>query len=102
MGTDQGTPLSRPGENAQEIVRMAEHGLSPAAAILAATTWAATLLRLDNAVGDLREGMQADILVLDADPLADIGVLTNDQCIRAVIKGGRVVRGPATRKGSEP
>ena len=28
MGTDQGTPLNRPGENAQEAVRMAEHGLS--------------------------------------------------------------------------
>ncbi len=92
MGTDQGTPLSRPGENAQEIVRIAEHGLSPAAAILAATRWASELLRIDAETGDLRPGLAADILVVDTDPLADLAVLTRDESIHAVLKGGNVVR----------
>ncbi len=92
MGTDQGTPLSRPGENAQEIVRIAEHGLSPAAAILAATRWASELLRIDAETGDLRPGLAADILVVDADPLADLAVLTRDESIHAILKGGNVVR----------
>lgn len=92
MGTDQGTPLSRPGENAQEIVRTAEHGLSPAAAILAATKWASELLRIDGETGDLRPGLAADILVVDADPLGDLTVLTQDERIQAVLKGGEVVR----------
>jgi len=92
MGTDQGTPLSRPGENAQEIVRIAEHGLSPGAAIMAATKWASELLRIDGETGNLRPGLAADILVVDADPLGDLTVLTQDERIRAVLKGGEVVR----------
>ena len=92
MGTDQGTPLSRPGENAQEIVRIAEYGLSPGAAILAATKWASQLLRVDNETGDLRPGLAADVLVLNEDPLDDISVLTRNACIQAVVKDGNVVR----------
>ena len=98
MGTDQGTPLSRPGENAQEILRMAEHGLSPAAAILAATAWAAALLGLSAECGDLRAALAADILVLDADPLTDLAVLTKDECIRTVVQGGTAVRHPSDRE----
>lgn len=95
MGTDQGTPLNRPGENAQEIIRMSAEGLSPAAAILAATRWAATLLQLQDECGELKVGLAADVLVLDSDPLADLNVLTNDDSIHAVVKSGRVVRGRA-------
>lgn len=93
MGTDEGTPLNRPGENAQEIVRMAEHGLSPAAAILAATAWAADLLRIG--AGRLEPGLRADIIALHGDPLADISILAEPGEFAGVIKGGRVVRGPA-------
>lgn len=92
MGTDQGTPANRPGENAQEIIRLAALGLSPAAALLACTAWAAELLRLDSEVGRIRAGLAADLLVLDADPLADIGVLANQSAIRAVIQAGAIVR----------
>lgn len=94
MGTDQGTPLSRPGENAQEIVRMAEHGLSAGAAILAATSWAAALLRLDHDRGDVRERLAADLVAFGADPLADLEVLTDDGQIRIVMKDGVLVRSP--------
>jgi imidazolonepropionase-like amidohydrolase len=92
MGTDQGTPLSRPGENAQEILRMAEHGLSPAAAILAATRWAARLLQIEGECGDLRPGLRADILVLKQDPLTRLSAVAEDAAIAAVVKGGNVVR----------
>jgi imidazolonepropionase-like amidohydrolase len=92
MGTDQGTPLSRPGENAQEVLRMAEHGLTPAAAILAATSWAARLLQIEGDCGDLRPGLRADILVLKEDPLTRLGALAEDESIAAVVKGGNVVR----------
>lgn len=89
MGTDQGTPLSRPGENAQEILRMAEHGLSPAAAILAATTWAADLLNVE--AGRLREHLLADIVVLEDDPLTELSILADHTKIAAVVKDGTVV-----------
>jgi imidazolonepropionase-like amidohydrolase len=100
MGTDQGTPLNRPGENAQEIVRMAEHGLSPAAAILASTKWAAELLALGDRLGQVAEGFEADILILDGDPLADLNVIASRECIHATVRSGRLVAGSLARKDS--
>ena len=92
MGTDQGTPLSHPGDNAQEIVRLAENGLSPGAAIMSATGWAADLLRVP--AGRLQEDLLADILVLEHDPLPDIHVLRDDAGIAAVVKDGTIQRYP--------
>ena len=91
MGTDQGTPLNRPGENAQEAVRMARHGLSPGAALLAATGWAADLLGLAGETGRLRVGLAADIVRLTEDPLTDIRALTRREALAGVVRGGRPV-----------
>ncbi|WP_322795726.1 amidohydrolase family protein [Tepidiforma sp.] len=92
MGTDQGTPFNRPGENAQELVRMAAQGLSNAAALLAATAWAADLLRISDRTGRLLPGLDADLVLLDADPLADLSVLTCPEAIRVVLRGGKMIR----------
>jgi imidazolonepropionase-like amidohydrolase len=45
--------------------------------------------------GDLRlaEGYDADVIALDADPLADIGVLADPDRITAVWARGRQVKG---------
>ena len=68
---------------------MAENGLSNGAAILAATAWAADLLRVDG--GRLQPGLGADIVIWKADPLADISILAQPDQISAVIKLGQVV-----------
>lgn len=99
MGTDQGTPLNRPGENAQEVLRMAEHGLSPAGALLAATAWAADLLKVD--AGRLREGLQADMVVLPGDPLADLSILADPSRFAGIYKGGRQVAHAAIEPGGK-
>jgi imidazolonepropionase-like amidohydrolase len=90
MGTDQGTPLSRPGENAQEALRMARYGLSPAAAIMATTAWAADLVGLE--AGRLEARRLADVAVFNRDPLADVSVLADRTAIELVIAGGRLAR----------
>jgi len=92
MGTDQGTPVNKPGENAQEIVRMVGLGMSPGAAIMAATAWASELLRIQDETGRIAEGLAGDFVVLAGDPLQDIEILTNQRAIRAVIKAGHIVR----------
>lgn len=102
MGTDQGTPVNKPGENAQEILRMARLGLSNRAAILAATAWAADLLRLSDETGRIQPALAADLLVLDRDPIEDLSVLTEQQAIRAVIQAGRVVRTDLSEIEGEP
>jgi len=91
MGTDQGTPLNYPGDNAQEIVRMAENGLGAARALLAATAWAAELLGLAEDHGSLAAGRAGDALILNSDPIAEIAVLARADERCAVIKGGSVV-----------
>ena len=54
--------------------------VQPAADLLrAATTVAARLLRLEGQVGVVAPGAFADLLVVDGDPLQDIGVLTDPQ-----------------------
>jgi hypothetical protein len=40
----------------------------------------------------VKEGKEADLIVVDADPLADIGVLADRERVRVVVKGGIVVK----------
>lgn len=67
---------------------VAEKGMKPMDAILAATrNIAAAYKRLDQ-LGTLEPGKLADLVVLDADPLED---LANIRRISMVVKGGQVV-----------
>ncbi|HTH07705.1 MAG TPA: amidohydrolase family protein, partial [Ilumatobacteraceae bacterium] len=59
FGTDAG--VSRHGRNADEFELMVRHGMTPAAAIQAATVNAASLLGLDD-VGSLEPGKRADLI----------------------------------------
>ncbi|MBH77513.1 MAG: hypothetical protein CL897_04715 [Dehalococcoidia bacterium] len=91
MGTDQGTPLNRPGENAQETVRMADFGLSPEAALLASTAWAADLLSISEETGRLHVGLAADIVSLNEDPLSNVRCLAQPETIARVFRNGKAV-----------
>jgi imidazolonepropionase-like amidohydrolase len=90
MGHDSGPP----GDNAIELVRMVEGGLSPLEGISAATQGSAAALGLAG-VGTVTPGAVADLLVIDGDPLADVSVLRGPERIWMVIQGGSVVAGGA-------
>lgn len=70
---------------------MVRLGLSPAAALLASTAWAADLLRLADRTGRIREGLDADLVLLARDPLADIAALADPAAIRVVLARGKMV-----------
>jgi len=74
MGTDAGTPFNPHGNGPLEIVRMVEWGLTPMKALRAATANAAALLRM-GAVGRVEQGLAADLVLYDADPLDSIGAV---------------------------
>jgi imidazolonepropionase-like amidohydrolase len=97
MGHDSGPP----GENATELVRMVEGGLTPLEAIAAATSGAARALGLHDQVGVVAPGKAADLVVVDGDPLADIRALTDRAKIWLVVQAGRPVAGRAV-DGVEP
>ena len=69
--------------------------------IRAATQTAARCLGLENDRGTIEPGKRADLLLLDADPLADV---KNVRAIRAIYKAGRRVGPdrPVTRSPDQP
>jgi imidazolonepropionase-like amidohydrolase len=85
------------GRNALELVRMAEGGLTAMEAIVAATAGAATACGLAGEVGVVAPGAHADLLVLDADPLAEPRALLDRDRLELVLQGGAIVRRPRER-----
>ena len=100
MGTDIAlTGMDMPnawGQNGSEPGYLVKLGMAPRDAIEAATaTGPLTLGPQAPHTGQLAEGYDADVITLDADPLADIGVLADPGRITAVWSGGRQVKGAA-------
>lgn len=87
-GTDAGGFVH--GDNAREIELMVERGLTPMQALQTATGWAAECIGLDKEIGTIAKGKQADLLVIDGDPLARIGVLRERERIKLVMQAGEI------------
>lgn len=92
MGSDSGAydeiPFFFHGlSSLREIELLVQAGLSSEEALLAATREAADLLGLAGQVGTLSAGASADLVVLDADPLADPRALRS---IHAVMRRGEL------------
>jgi imidazolonepropionase-like amidohydrolase len=64
---------------------MVESGLTPHEVLRSATVGGARALGLPDQVGEVEAGRLADLVILDADPLADIGNLAK---VYRTIKGG--------------
>jgi len=94
MGTDAGTPFNYHGDNAQELDRMVALGMTPMEAIVASTAAGARLIGIQQSVGTLARGMQADVVVLDGNPLRHIELLRDRGRIAGVMQAGRFVAGP--------
>jgi imidazolonepropionase-like amidohydrolase len=95
MGTDAGTQLTDHGDNALELKYLVEAGVRPADALVAATGNAADLSRFTNR-GRVSDGLCADLLIVDGNPVDDITMVAHRQNHRAVIKNGVVVAGSMT------
>jgi imidazolonepropionase-like amidohydrolase len=70
FGTDSG--VSKHGDNAREFDLMVKHGMTPIAALKAATSVDSELHGLSRSIGSLEPGKLADLVALPGDPLADI------------------------------
>ena len=93
MGTDTGAGDGRWQGYFEhvELELMVKAGLTPMQALVAATGGAARVMRLDAQLGTLQPGRWADLLVLSANPLADI---RNTRQIDSVWIAGRRVASP--------
>jgi imidazolonepropionase-like amidohydrolase len=84
LGSMHGRQLTEFGLRAQ---------VQPAADVIrSATTVAARLVRMETEIGVVAPGAQADLIVLDGNPLEDLSALSRpDRHLRLVIAAGRVV-----------
>ena len=88
MGTDSGTGTGRWQGYFEhvEMELMVKAGMTPMQTLVAATGNAAKVMKIDDELGTLQPGKRADLVVLNADPLADI---KNTRSIDSVWIDGR-------------
>lgn len=93
LGTDVNNPFVFPGFSAhEELSLMVRAGLTPAEALRAAAR-GAEFLHAEREIGRIAPGYQADLLILEADPLVDIA---NTRRIFYVVADGRLVSDPVS------
>jgi imidazolonepropionase-like amidohydrolase len=88
-GTDLSNPYIFPGFSLHdELAHLVRAGFSPLEALQAATLNPARFLGVTDSLGTIAAGKLADLVVLDADPLADIA---NSARVHAVVLDGRLL-----------
>lgn len=81
VGTDASAGLSLD----RELALLVEAGFTPAEALRAATIDAARAMKRDRTSGSIAVGKDADLLLVDGDPLSDIATVAN---VRLTMKSG--------------
>ena len=86
FGTD--TAVSPHGDNAHDFEFMVEAGMAPIDALISANSVAAEALGI-NDIGQIKEGMKADIISVPGDPIKDISLVMK---VDFVMKDGVVYK----------
>lgn len=87
-GTDTGYGPASLRRIPHEIIELVNVGMPPMEAIKAATSTAAACIGVDKRAGSIKAGMEADLIVIERNPLADISAI---QDVIIVINNGKVV-----------
>ncbi len=91
-GTD-GSPL----QLVRELELYAEAGLSNADILYSATLGAAKVMKMDKQIGSVAVGQQADLILVNGDPLTNISDLRQ---VDLVLKGGALYKGAALSRAA--
>jgi imidazolonepropionase-like amidohydrolase len=87
-GNDAGLPYTGFGCLWQELDVMMSGGMTAMQAITTATATPARMLGMEDQIGSIQPGKQADLIVVDGDPTEDISALSR---VRMVTQAGRMV-----------
>ncbi|PKL37344.1 MAG: hypothetical protein CVV44_17070 [Spirochaetae bacterium HGW-Spirochaetae-1] len=86
-GTDAGVPFCYHGTLVREMEALTRLGFSNGEALKSATVNNARILGMGDTIGRIKENFSADMVVLDGNPLQDIGACRNPLM---VVKNGRL------------
>jgi imidazolonepropionase-like amidohydrolase len=78
------------GDNVRELELMVDYGMTPAAALTAATSGNASYFRMGERIGRIKAGMFADLIAVQGDPSASVTPLRS---VQFVMKNGQVYKG---------
>jgi len=94
-GGDYGFPWNPIGANARDLQYFVElYGFTAAEALTAATRYGGQLMGMGDELGLVRDGYLADLLLVDGDPLQDVGILRDRNRITHIMQGGRFHKRP--------
>ncbi|MDR3632572.1 MAG: amidohydrolase family protein [Isosphaeraceae bacterium] len=100
MGGDYGFAWNPHGDYAKELSFFVKYvGFSPLETITCATKTGAEIMGRADEFGTLEPGKLADVLVVDGDVLADIGILEDRARLLAIVQGGVLKAGTLSLAG---
>ena len=93
VGDDYGTPIMPHGDYIPEFeLYVKKLGIAPRDVLRWATKNGAEAMGLGHETGTITVGKQADLLVVDGDPLIDVSCLAIRENLRVILLGGRVLK----------
>ncbi len=75
------------GDNVRELEMMVEYGMSPLEVLQSVTAVNAKVFQMENQIGQIKNGLLADMIIVNGDPKSNISRLRD---IAMVMKGGKV------------
>jgi len=88
-GGDYGFAWMPHGTNANDLQYFVDYvGMTATEALVAATRYGAQIMLREDELGQIREGFIADLVLVDGNPLEDLGILTDPDRISLVMQEG--------------
>ena len=99
MGTDHAYEI---GWHGDEMQMMVECGMTPMQSIITSTRVASESLRMQDLVGTIEVGKEADLLVVNGNPLESVAILGEPHYLDLVMQAGKPVAGPMKNEFTYP